>query len=100
MKQLSNQKVGLHSASSSAILDAFVTVMRPAEKGHVDYTIGVSDFKKAVVEALTLNRLPLSVFKASRRYCSNFSFYTDLQMWLNNSFHSFVNGVLNFRQQT
>ena len=45
------------SASSSATLDAFVTVMRPAEKGHVDYTIGVSNFKKAVVEAVTLNRL-------------------------------------------
>ena len=39
--------------------------MRPAEKGHVDYTIDVSDFKKAVVEAVTLNGLPLSVFEAS-----------------------------------
>ena len=53
------------AASSSATLDAFVTVMRPAKKGHVDYTIGVSVFKKAVVEAVTLNRLPLSVFEAS-----------------------------------
>ena len=53
------------AASSSATLDAFITVMRPAEKGHVDYTIGISDFKKAVVEAVTLNRLPLSVFEAS-----------------------------------
>ena len=65
MKRVSNQKVGLHSASSSATLDAFVTVMRPAKKGHVNYTIGVSDFKKAVVEAVKLNRLPLSVFEAS-----------------------------------
>ena len=53
------------AASSSATLDAFVTVMRPAEKGHVDYTNDVSDFKKAVVEAVTLNGLPLSVFEAS-----------------------------------
>ena len=53
------------AASSSSTLDAFVTVMRPAEKGHVDYTIDVSDFKKAVVEAVTLNGLPLSVFEAS-----------------------------------
>ena len=65
MKRLSNQKVSLHSASSSATLDSFVTVMQPAEKGHVDYTIGVSDFKKAVVEAVTLKGLPLSVFEAS-----------------------------------
>ena len=61
MKRLSNQKVGLYSASSSATLDAFITVMRAAEKGHVDYTIAVSDFKKAVVD----NRLPLLVFEAS-----------------------------------
>ena len=53
------------AASSSATLYAFVTVMQPAEKGHVDYTIGISDFKKAVVEAVTLNGLPLSVFEAS-----------------------------------
>ena len=53
------------SASSSATLDAFVTEMRPAEKGPVDYTIGVSDFKKAVVEAVTLNGLPPSVFETS-----------------------------------
>ena len=53
------------AASSSATLDAFVIVTRPAEKGHVDYTIGVSDFKKAVVEAVTLNGLPQSVFEAS-----------------------------------
>ena len=53
------------AASSSATLDAFVTVIRPAEEGHVDYTIDVSDFKKAVLEAVTLNGLPLSVFEAS-----------------------------------
>ena len=47
------------------LIDAFVTVMRSAEKGHLDYTIDVSDFKKAVVDAVTLNRLPLSVFEAS-----------------------------------
>ena len=52
-------------ASSSATLDAFVTVMRPAKKGHVNYTIGVSDFKKAVAETVTLNGLPLSIFEAS-----------------------------------
>ena len=39
--------------------------MRLAKKDHVDYTIGVSDFKKAVVEAVTLNGLALSVFEAS-----------------------------------
>ena len=53
------------AASSSATLNAFVTVMRPAEKGHVDYTIDVSDFKKVVVEAVTHNGLSLSVFEAS-----------------------------------
>ena len=53
------------AASSSATLDAFVTIMRPAEKCHVDYTIDVSDFKKAVVEAVTLHGLPLSVFETS-----------------------------------
>ena len=52
------------AASSSATLDAFVTVMRPAEKGHVDYTISFSDLL-VVVEAVTLNGLPLSVFEAS-----------------------------------
>ena len=53
------------AASSSATLDAFVTVIRPAEESHVDYNIDVSDFKKAVLEAVTLNGLPLSVFEAS-----------------------------------
>ena len=53
------------AASSSATTDAFVPVMRPAEKGHVDYTIGVSDFKKVIVESVTLNGRPLSVFEAS-----------------------------------
>ena len=53
------------AASSSATLDAFITVMRPTEKCHVDNTSDVSDFKKAVVEAVTLNGLPLSVFEAS-----------------------------------
>ena len=53
------------AASSSVTLDAFVTVIRPAEESHVDYTIDVSDFKKAVLEAVTLNGLPLSVFEAS-----------------------------------
>ena len=54
------------AAPSSATLDAFVTVMQPAEEDLVDYTIDVLDFKKAVVEAVTLNGLPLSVFEASR----------------------------------
>ena len=53
------------AASSSTTLDAFVTVMRATEKCHVDYTIDVSDFKKAVVEAVTLKGLPLSVIEAS-----------------------------------
>ena len=52
-------------SSFAASSSAFITVMRPTEKCHVDYTINVSDFKKAVVEAVTLNGLPRSVFEES-----------------------------------
>ena len=66
--------------------------MRPAEKGHVDYTTGVSDFKKVVVGAVTLNGLPLSVFEASgfkKILQQLFVLYLQyLQMWLNKSFES------------
>ena len=52
-------------AAPYSTLDAFVIVSRSAKKYNVEFTNNLGEFKKAAVEAVTVNGLLFSVFEAS-----------------------------------